>query len=85
MSEEFQLDGEIEGIKYKTVIVNDIYTTVFNGKDLSGSFTYKADEIKKSKNPMEILHFRLFHSDIPDQSQVDAHQFSKADHETYFV
>ena len=80
---QFQLDGVVDGIEFHTVVADSKYTTTFKGKGVEGQFTFYLAEIGDSKNPLEVLHGRVFHSDLPDQSKYNADQVFETP--TYFV
>ena len=83
MSKQFNLEGTVDGIEFKTQKDGATYTTTFSGKGVEGSFKFYEAEIGDSTNPLEVLHGRLFHSDLPDQSKYDANQVFETP--TYFV
>ena len=71
------VDGNLDGISFKTIKDGDLYTCVFQGKGINGSFQFKECQIKNAANPLEILHNTIFHSDLPDQSSVDPEKIYK--------
>ena len=86
MTEErkgFELEGASDGIEFKTVKDGLTYTTTFNGKGISGEFKFYESEIQDNANPLEVLHSRLFHTQLPDQSKVDPQKVFETP--TYFV